>query len=112
MGSFADASPVQKIVNLVNEQDADIVFFTGDLVNYASKEVEPYIDILKTIKSKTRVYSILGNHDYGTYMQWESDKEMQDNFKHLLELQREKLGWDLLMDEHRILAYAWFSVWH
>lgn len=103
VGSFADASPVQKIVNLVNEQDADVVFFTGDLVNYASKEVEPYIDILKTIKSKTRVYSILGNHDYGTYMQWESDKEMQDNFMHLLELQREKLGWDLLMDEHRIL---------
>lgn len=103
IGSFANASPVQKIVDLVNAEEADVVFFTGDLVNYSSKEVEPYIEILKTIKSKTKVYSILGNHDYGSYVQWDSEKEMNDNFQHLLDIQRKQLGWDLLMDEHRIL---------
>ena len=103
VGSFADESPIQKIVDLINAENADIVFFTGDLVNYASKEVEPYINILKTIKAKTRVYSILGNHDYGTYVKWNSEKEMHDNFQHLLDTQRNKLGWDLLMDENRII---------
>lgn len=103
VGSFADSSPVQKIVDIVNAQQPDIIFFTGDLVNYASKELLPHIDVLKRLKAKTNIYSILGNHDYGTYMQWESEKEMQDNFRHLLELQRHHLGWDLLMDEHRIL---------
>ena len=88
---------------MINAENADIVFFTGDLVNYASKEVEPYINILKTIKAKTRVYSILGNHDYGTYVKWNSEKEMHDNFQHLLDTQRNKLGWDLLMDENRII---------
>lgn len=103
LGSFADSSPVQKIVDLINKEDADIVFFTGDLVNYASKEAEPHVNILKNIQSKTRIYSILGNHDYGTYVRWETEKEMHDNFQHLLDLQRNQLGWDLLMDEHRIL---------
>ncbi len=103
LGSFADSTPVQKIVDLINAEDADIVFFTGDLVNYSSKELKPYVEILKTIRSKTKVYSILGNHDYGTYLQWNSEKEMQDNFQHLLDIQRNELGWDLLMDEHRIL---------
>ena len=103
IGSFADSTPVQKIVDLVNAEDADIVFFTGDLVNYASKEAAPYIEILKSIKTKTKVYSILGNHDYGNYVQWDTEKEMRDNFQHLLDIQRNELGWDLLMDEHRIL---------
>lgn len=103
VGSFADSTPVEKIVQLVNEQEADIIFFTGDLVNYAAKEVLPYIDILKKLRAKTTIYSILGNHDYGSYMQWDSEEDMRANFRHLLEIQREHLGWDLLMDEHRIL---------
>ena len=103
VGSFADTTPIRKIVDLINKEDADIVFFTGDIVNNNAKELLPFIDILKTIKTKTKVYSILGNHDYGAYMKWDSDKEMQDNFQHLLDIQRKELGWDLLMDEHRIL---------
>jgi predicted MPP superfamily phosphohydrolase len=103
LGSFADTSPVQTIVDIVNKEDADIVFFTGDLVNYAAKEAEPFIDILKTIRSKTKVFSILGNHDYGLYAPWDTDQQMRDNFERLLTIQKEKLGWDLLMDENRIL---------
>jgi hypothetical protein len=103
LGSFADETPVRKIVDLINAEQADIVFFTGDLVNYAAKEAVPYISILKEIKATEKVYSILGNHDYGTYIEWNSEKEMHDNFNHLLNIQRKELGWDLLMDEHRII---------
>lgn len=102
VGSFADEKPIQTIVDLINKENADFVFFTGDLVNYASKEVEPYISILKNIKAKTRVYSILGNHDYGTYLQWDSEDEMHKNFNRLLDIQKNELGWDLLLDENRI----------
>lgn len=103
IGSFADDSAVKKIVNLINKEEADIVFFTGDLVNYAAKEIEPYINILKQIRAKTKIYSILGNHDYGMYVKWDNEKMMQQNFQRLLNIQREELGWDLLMDEHRII---------
>jgi predicted MPP superfamily phosphohydrolase len=103
IGSFADNSAVHKIVELVNAEKADIVFFTGDLVNYAAKEILPYISILKKLSTHAKVYSILGNHDYGNYLKWDSEKEMYDNFQHLLDIQRNELGWDLLMDEHRIV---------
>ncbi len=103
LGSFADETPVRKIVDLINAEQADFVFFTGDLVNYAAKEAVPYISILKEIKASEKIFSILGNHDYGTYLEWNSEKEMHDNFNHLLSIQRKELGWDLLMDEHRII---------
>lgn len=103
LGSFANATPVEKIVELINEQDADIVFFTGDLVNYKATELTPYISILKKIKSKTSVYSILGNHDYGMYAQWNDKAEMEQNFATLIDIQKNELGWDLLIDEHRII---------
>lgn len=103
IGSFANEKPVQKIVDLVNAENPDIIFFTGDLVNYTAKELLPYIDILKTLKAKIAIYSILGNHDYGTYVSWDSEKEKYENFEHLLAIQTKQLEWDLLLDENRIL---------
>ncbi|MEN9447545.1 MAG: hypothetical protein RJA25_835 [Bacteroidota bacterium] len=103
LGSFANAAPIEKIVTLVNQQEPDIIFFTGDLVNYVAKEVEPFIDTLKKLNPKIKTYSILGNHDYGMYVEWDSKQEQQENLQHLLNIQKEKLGWDVLLDEHRIL---------
>ncbi|MFN8237092.1 MAG: metallophosphoesterase [Chitinophagales bacterium] len=103
VGSFADTSAIEKIVRLINEEEADFIFFTGDLVNYAAEEAKPYISLLKNLKAKDKVYSILGNHDYGMYVKWDTEKMMKDNFNELLRIQREELGWDLLMDENRIL---------
>jgi uncharacterized protein len=103
IGSFADDKALTKIITLINNEEPDMVFFTGDLVNYAASELEPYLDVLKTIRSKTKVYSILGNHDYGMYVKWDNEQLMQSNFQRLLTIQRDVLGWDLLMDEHRIL---------
>jgi hypothetical protein len=103
VGSFASSKPVQKIVDLINEENADIVFFTGDLVNYTVDEALPYASILKKIRAKKAVYSILGNHDYGMYVDWSSKTDHEKHFQQLLDLQRKELGWDLLMDENRIL---------
>ena len=64
-GSFDSVEDVQRGVDLINEQNADVVLFTGDLVNGDSREVLPFIDTFKSIQPK--VYSILGNHDYSDY---------------------------------------------
>ncbi|MCC6570612.1 MAG: metallophosphoesterase [Chitinophagales bacterium] len=103
LGSFADNSPVEKIVELVNAQQPDMIFFTGDLVNYAAKEIHPHIPALSRLKASQGIYSVLGNHDYGMYLKWEKDEDRIANFNELLHIQREQLGWDLLMDEHRIV---------
>lgn len=103
LGSFANSMPVKKIVELVNAQQADIIFFTGDLVNYKAMEVLPFLEELKQLRAKINIYSILGNHDYGTYVEWNSKQEMHDNLQQLKKIQLTDLGWDLLLDEHRIL---------
>jgi len=48
------------------------------------------------------VYSTLGNHDYGDYVIWDSAEAKEQNLKDIIQHHR-TLGWDLLMDEHRII---------
>jgi hypothetical protein len=66
-GSFLSSHPLERAVNIINERKPDVVFFTGDLVNYNHKEALIYIDTLKKIEAKHGVFSIFGNHDYGDY---------------------------------------------
>ena len=102
IGSFLSKERVVEAVDLILAQKADIVFFTGDLVNDIAPEAETFFEELKNIKAPMGVYTILGNHDYGDYYPWNSDKEKADNFKNLVQLQK-RLGWDLLLNEHRTL---------
>ncbi len=85
-GSFDSLEDVQRGISLINKQNADIICFTGDLVNNDSREIEPFIDSFKTLKSKHGAFSTLGNHDYGDYKKWPSTKAKEDNlnllFKH------------------------------
>lgn len=89
---------LQKFVNEINEQNADIVVFTGDLVSYGPWELDGLDTILSKIKAKDGVYSILGNHDYSAYsnfpdsVQWKYVKELKDR--------QFKMGWNLLLDEN------------
>ncbi len=99
-GSFVFHSPVEKAIELINEQQADFVFFTGDLVNYISSEAYSMMPILKQIKSKQGIYSTLGNHDYGDYVKWNSISEKEKNLQEIHQIHRD-LGWDLLLNEHR-----------
>jgi predicted MPP superfamily phosphohydrolase len=101
-GSFTMKEPVRKAIDLINKEAADIVFFTGDIVNEYASEMDNFMDVFDKIKSKHGVYSILGNHDYGDYGDWENHQEKEDNFARLKEVHKE-LGWDLLLNENRIL---------
>lgn len=101
-GSFDNPEKVQYGVDLINQQQADVVFFTGDLVNNRAEEVFPWIETFKKINSKFGVYSILGNHDYGDYTSWESEAEKKKNMEALFDAQKQ-MGWDLLLNESRFI---------
>jgi uncharacterized protein len=104
-GSLNDKKAVTKGIAKINAQKADIVLFTGDLVNDRAIEMDQYMDLFSQIKAPMGVYSTLGNHDYGDYYAW-PDKDAQ-GFSQLREqnLERVKaihaeLGWKLMMNEH------------
>lgn len=99
-GSWTRSEPLKDAVKLINDEQADIVCFTGDLVNERADEMLPFIDIFKEVKGKHGVFSILGNHDYGDYTQWPSPEAKEANMERLYE-NHAQLGWDLLRDEHR-----------
>jgi uncharacterized protein len=101
-GSFFSRAGVQKGIDLVNAQAADLVVFTGDLVNNVASEIEPWIPYFKKITAPSGVYSILGNHDYGDYAAWPSAEAKAENLEKLRE-HHAALGWQLLQDEHRML---------
>lgn len=102
LGSFFNTNPVEKIIRIINQEKPDIVFFTGDLVNNVAEEALPFQKILSKIKAPMGVYSILGNHDYGDYVEWKSAEEKQNNLNRLIDFQKQ-LGWDILLNEHRII---------
>ncbi|SNS15914.1 hypothetical protein SAMN06295967_104116 [Belliella buryatensis] len=98
-GSFKDFKAVQKGVDLAKAQGSDLFVFTGDLVNHHAEEIEPMIPIFAQIRAPYGQFSIIGNHDYGDYVSWESATAKQDNFEKFKE-QHERLGYQLLIDEH------------
>ena len=101
-GSFDNAKKVQYGVDLVNAQGSDVVFFTGDLVNNKADEILPWIETFKKINAKHGVYSVLGNHDYGDYMRWESPEAKKKNMQ-ALEKAQKQMGWDLLLNQSRFI---------
>ncbi|MFD2514617.1 metallophosphoesterase [Pontibacter locisalis] len=102
-GSFNSTDPLKEAVALINKQEADLVFFTGDLVNNLASEVQPHIPTLKQIKAKTAVYSVLGNHDYADYVrEWPTPTAKRENLQRLKDSHAE-MGWQLLMNENRII---------
>lgn len=101
-GSFDNRARVQYGIDLVNKQEADVIVFTGDIVNNRAVELEPWKKILGTLSAKNGVYSVLGNHDYGDYYPWDSEAAKADNLTDLVRIQKE-MGYQLLRNEHAIL---------
>lgn len=101
-GSFDNKNKIEYAVDLVNEQESDAVLFTGDLVNNMASEMEPWAPVFANIKAKDGVFSVLGNHDYGDYVEWESDRAKVDNLNALKNI-HSKMGWDLLLNENRMI---------
>lgn len=101
-GSFFNKTAVKGGVEMMLNENPDMIFFTGDLVNNETEEVKDYIDVFNKLKAPLGVYSITGNHDYGDYKQWVSTEAKQKNFQELVEAHR-LMGFDILMNEHRYI---------
>lgn len=101
-GSFQNKHAVQKGIDLILKQKADLILFTGDLVNDRHEEMLDYIDVFSQLKAPFGVYSTLGNHDYGDYASWDSPEAKQKNLEDLKKIHAQ-MGWRLLMNEHVIL---------
>ena len=98
-GSLKDKAAVLKGIELIEKQNADIVLFTGDLVNDRATEMHDWMDVFGKIKAPHGVYSTLGNHDYGDYVKWDTVEEKKQNLEALKQVHH-NLGWRLLMNEN------------
>lgn len=102
-GSFDNREKIEYAIELINQQEADMIVFTGDIVNTHADEMYPWIDTFKRIKSyQYGKYSILGNHDYGEYVSWPSQEAKDRNFRAIKNLHG-AIGFDLMLNEHRFI---------
>lgn len=97
-----DTTFVSALVDSVNALHPDLIVFTGDIVNQKSEEMKPFIPVLKRLNAPDGVYSILGNHDYGDYVDWPSQQAKSENLEQLKNFQKEA-GWTMLNNDHAIL---------
>jgi predicted MPP superfamily phosphohydrolase len=99
-GSFDDSEKINYAIDLINEQQSDMILFTGDIVNTHAKEMHPWINAFNRIKEyKYGKFSILGNHDYGEYVTWPSEKQKDENFREIKSLYGQ-IGFKLMLNEH------------
>lgn len=99
-GSFDNAEKITYAIDLINQQKSDILLFTGDIVNAKADEMHPWIDTFNRLeKPAFGKFSILGNHDYGAYLDWDSEEEKAENFIAIKDLHRQ-IDFKLLLNEH------------
>ncbi len=98
LGTWVSKTPLEEAVKYINGLQADLVFFTGDLVNSQTAEAFPFEKELSKVKAKYGVYASLGNHDYGHYYKWADKAEEQKNWDDLMEFY-ENIGWKLLRNK-------------
>ncbi|WP_294350568.1 metallophosphoesterase [uncultured Sphingobacterium sp.] len=97
-GSLSDRRRVRKGIDLANAQNSDLVLFTGDLVNNRASEMEPWVSEFNRLQAPFGKFSVLGNHDYGDYVQWDSVESKIANLNRLKEIHHE-MGFKLLLNE-------------
>ena len=101
-GSFTDKEAVQRGINKILKEKADVILFTGDLVNNKADEMDEYQEVFKQLNAPHGVYSTFGNHDYGDYVQWENPEAKKENLERLKQVHA-GMGWRLLNDENILL---------
>ena len=101
-GSFPNPQKLQHAINLINQQNPDLVLFTGDMVNNYAEEFKPFIQLFSQIKAKDGKFSVLGNHDYGLYGTWKTSEEQMQNVPNLIKYQKEA-RFEMLRNEHKII---------
>lgn len=90
-----DTRFIEQLCDSINSLNPDVIFFTGDIVNRDTHELQPFLTTLSTLHAKDGIYSVLGNHDYGDYVDWNSPHEKQENLELLKNWERQ-IGWTLL----------------
>lgn len=100
---FNNYKKVEKAIEKINALNADYVFFTGDLVNNSAAEMKGWESVFSKIQAKKGKYSILGNHDYGDYVKWESEDQKHQNLRDLIAIHQE-IGFQPLLNQSVELA--------
>jgi predicted MPP superfamily phosphohydrolase len=98
-GSLKEKASVQKGIELIQKQNPDLILFTGDIVNDRATEMEEWKDVFGQLAAPKGVFSTLGNHDYGDYVQWPSKAAKEANLNALKQVHA-SIGWRLLMNEN------------
>jgi hypothetical protein len=102
LGTFSSIKQVEKGLRLVEKQQADMIVFTGDMVNNISTEASPYIDAMKGLTAPFGKYAILGNHDYAHYAGDLTELEMQTDTENLRKIIKQ-MGFEILENEHEVI---------
>lgn len=98
-----DTTFISKLVDRINRLKPDMIVFTGDIVNRRTDELQPFLKVLSRLKAKDGVYSVLGNHDYGDYIDWKNEADHKRNNELLARWEKE-MGWRLLNNERKIVT--------
>jgi len=99
-GSWGEnTQPMQKAVDIINHLQPDLIVFTGDLVNNLASELNPFIPVFSQLIAKHGVYSVLGNHDYSTYIKWDTPQQQEAQLDSL-KTKQAQMGWTLLNNQH------------
>jgi len=101
-GSFTNKEKIAYGVQMINDQKSDIILFTGDIVNNKADEMNDWIALFNTLEAPMGKYSVLGNHDYGDYVEWETPQDKVKNFQDVKDI-HPKIGFDLLLNENRYI---------
>jgi hypothetical protein len=113
-GSFTNKEKIQYGIDLIKEQPSDLLLFTGDIVNNKADEMDDWMDVFGNFEAPYGKFSILGNHDYGDYVEWNSKEDKAKNFQAVKDI-HPKIGFDLLLNEHRYIEkdgqkIAWIGI--
>ncbi|UZO81248.1 metallophosphoesterase [Aquimarina sp. ERC-38] len=102
-GSFDESAKIEYAIDLINKQQTDLILFTGDIVNTVASEMDDWIDTFKRIKTPTfGKFSVLGNHDYGEYVTWDTQAAKDANFQAIKDIHK-KIDFDLLLNQNRFI---------
>lgn len=92
---------LERAVDSINAQQADMVVFTGDMQNVLPSEITPLRELLSGIQAKDGVYSVMGNHDYPMYVN--APYEVKEEYLHLRKKEDREMGWNLLVNTRRYI---------
>ena len=101
LGSWNLTEPLEQAVSMINDVNPDLILFTGDLVNFSTKEAFRFEETLSKLKAKNGVYAVLGNHDYGDYVKWPDDAAKEKNLSDLFKF-FDRVGWKPLRNQNEV----------